>query len=228
MTHVAGLDLAAGRGRTALAVLETERATSEPPHLAAIAPSLGTDAEIVAALASQQPVVLALDAPLSLPGRVAAALGLPAVVEGASIAGASPYTRAAERDPIWRTIGVRPLPVSFLGGLTFRALALLPLLRAALPETAIVETFPSGTLAALGIRAPASAGRRPAKTTPQARAVVQEGLRAHIRGLPDPGSDLLDADTLDALACALTAAAFLCGAYRTAGHAREGQIILPA
>lgn len=227
MTHVAGLDLAAGHGRTALAVLETVGTAAAPPRLVAVLSSLVTDAEIVAALAVQRPVVIAIDAPLSLPARVAAALGLP-IPEGALDSEASPYTRAAERDPIWRTLGVRPLPVSFLGGLTFHALALLPLLRSALPETAIVEAFPSGTLAALGIRASAAGGRRPAKTTPQARAVVQAELRTHISGLPDPGSDLLDADTLDALACALTAAAYLRGAYRSAGAAHEGQIILPA
>ncbi|HEX6800300.1 MAG TPA: DUF429 domain-containing protein [Ktedonobacterales bacterium] len=225
MTHVAGLDLAAGRGHTALAMLEIGGNADAPPCLDAVLPSLATDAEIVAALALQQPEVLAIDAPLSLPARVAAALGLTA--DDTLNPEASPYTRAAERDPVWRALGVRPLPVSFLGGLTFRALALLPLLRAALPETAIVETFPSGTLAALGIRASAAGGRRPAKTTPQARAIVQAGLRTHISGLPDPAAELLDADTLDALACALTAVAFLRGAYRTAGDAHEGQIILP-
>lgn len=226
MTRVAGLDLAAGRGRTALAVLETSAAIDGPPRLVAISPSLVADSQIVAAIVTEQPAALAIDAPLSLPARVAAALRLP-VAESAALADASPYTRAAERDPIWRALGVRPLPVSFLGGLTFRALTLWPLLRAALPDAAIVEAFPSGTFAALGIRAPNSEGRRPSKSTPQARASVQAGLRAHIGDMPDPASELLDADTLDALACALTAAAFLRGAYRSAGDAAEGQIVLP-
>lgn len=226
MTHVAGLDLAAGRGHTALATLDLAGGKLESPRLVAISSPLVTDADIVAALAAQQPAVLAIDAPLSLPAPVAAALGLLATDEALD-AGTGPYTRAAERDPVWRTLGVRPLPVSFLGGLTFRALALLPLLRATLPETSIVETFPSGVLASLGVRVPPREGRRQAKTTPQARAGVQAGLHARIHGLPDPATDLLDADSLDALACALAAAAFLRDNYRAAGDRHEGQIVLP-
>ena len=228
--HVAGLDLAAGRGHTALAFVELERGVGLPRwrHAAHDGP-LVVDADIIAALAAEQPLVLAIDAPLSLPGRVAAALGLPSAAHvDPSNAASSPYTRAAERDPVWRTLGVRPLPVSFLGGLTFRALALLPLLRAALPGTTIIEAFPSGALAALGVRPAAHEGPRAAKTTPRGRAAVQSGLRDHIRNVPNPASALLDADTLDALACALTAAAYARGRYRYAGDPREGQIILPA
>lgn len=229
MTRVAGLDLAAGRGRTALAVLKLEGEGEIPVWSRTESLPLVSDIEIVAALAIHQPTLLAIDAPLSLPARVAAALGLPGADDPGDTE-ASPYTRAAERDPVWRALGVRPLPVSFLGGLTFRALTLLPLLHAALPHTTIIEAFPTGALAALGIRLPTSASkdRRGAKTTPHARAGVQEGLHPHIHGLPDPATELLDADTLDALACALTAAAFLRGTYRCAGDAHEGQIVLPA
>jgi predicted nuclease with RNAse H fold len=78
VARVAGLDLAAGRGRSALAVVEVERGDEAPSwRRMAEASPLVTDAEIVAALAQQQPVVLAIDAPLSLPERVANALGIP-------------------------------------------------------------------------------------------------------------------------------------------------------
>lgn len=228
--RVAGLDLAAGRGRTALTAVEWARADIVPTWQRTIDPPpvVVTDADIVATLMAQPPAVLAIDAPLSLPARVTAALGIATAAEADPVnADSSSYTRAAERDPIWREFGVRPLPVSFLGGLTFRALALLPLLRAALPHTTIIEAFPSGALAALGVRPSTREGSRAAKTAPRVRAWVQAGLRAHLRGVPDPADELLDADTLDALACALTAVAFARGTYRCAGDPREGQIILP-
>ncbi len=229
-TLVAGLDLAAGRGRTALTVVELRHAIDRPCwQRATDSPALITDSDIVAALSARQPAVLAIDAPLSLPASVAAALGLPdASNMGPPHPDMSPYTRAAERDPIWRTLGVRPLPVSFLGGLTFRALTLLPLLHAALPNMSIIEVFPTGTFAALGIRSPRVEGIRTGKTTARTRAAVQDALRGHLCGLPDPATEPLDADTLDALACALAAAAYLRGSYHAAGDPREGQIILPA
>src|SRR5262249_35032346 len=124
---------------------------------------------------------------------------------------ASPYTRAAERDPLWGRLGLHPLPVSFLGGLTFRAIALLPRLRACLPDAAIIEVFPSATLRLLRIRPPEPGARRAAKTTPGARAATQEGLRAHLAGLLPSEVELLGADLLDALAVALTAALHLRG-----------------
>src|SRR5262245_36863746 len=157
MPAVVGIDLAAGRGVTAVAVLDDVEVAGDarPRFDLARHQAVQTDEEVVQATVSAQPVVVAIDAPLSLPTAVVAALQ-------ASLHSAqarcvrpadeqSPYTRAAERDPLWGRIGLRPLPVSFLGGLTFRALTLLPQLRARLPHAAIIEVFPSATLRVLGI-----------------------------------------------------------------------------
>src|SRR5262249_46280788 len=155
-------------------------------------------------------VVVAIDAPLTLPAVVAAALRAsphdalaehPPLMEERS-----PYTRAAEREPFWGRLGLRPLPVSFLGGLTFRAIALLPQLPARPPHTAIIELFPSATPPLLGTPPPEPGGaRRAAKTSSTARAATQAGLCIHIACLPHPDANLLGADLLDALAAALTA-----------------------
>lgn len=230
MTRVAGLDLAAGRGRSALAELELDPTSGRPSYVAHEHP-LASDAEIVEAVRALGPAVLAIDAPLSLPAAVATALGVPGSPQPSALPDdASPYLRAAGRDPIWRRLGVRPLPVSFLGGLTFRAIVLLPRLRAALAEATVIEAFPAGALAALGISRQGTderVGTRRAKTTAEARTAVQRGLARYITGLPEPSPVALDADQLDALACALTAAAYLRGAYEVAGDATEGQIVIP-
>lgn len=214
---VTGIDLAAGRGVTGLAALAVD------PLGASRAVPLthpNTDDEIVAEALRLRPAVIALDAPLTLPGPVAAALaGAPWV------GGGSPYTRAAERDPLWRALGVRPLPVSFLGGLTFRAIALAARLRAALPETAVIEVFPTATLRALGART--AGDGRGAKTSAEARRATHEALARWVCGLPAMAGDgPLDADALDAVAAALTAAAFIRGASRAVGDPAEGCIIL--
>jgi predicted nuclease with RNAse H fold len=229
MPTVVGVDLAAGRGVTAVAALRLREAglpAFEPTEQGVLA----TDAKIVTAVASFCPIVVAIDAPLTLPHAVTAALlgsVPPASAEPVDPLQASPYTRAAERDPLWSRLGVRPLPVSFLGGLTFRAIALLPRLRAALPGAAIVEVFPSATLAALGIARSQPGGPRQRKNTPTARLAVQQALARLIAGLPAPVPEPLGADALDALAAALTAAAYASDEFLLAGDPAEGQIVVP-
>jgi len=218
---VVGVDLAAGRGVTALAGLELAglELAPAPSHLVALAHPV-TDDDILAEVARRRPAVIALDAPLTLPGPVAAALA------GAPWSGHdSPYTRAAERDPIWRTLGARPLPVSFLGGLTFRAIPLAARLRAALPDATVIEVFPTATLQALGVRH--TGDGRGAKTSVEARRATHVALSVWVTGLPAlEDGDPLDADALDAVAAALTAAAFARGAYVAVGDAAEGCIIV--
>ncbi len=214
---VVGIDLAAGRGVTTLVGLALDE--SGPPRVVALEHPLTDDAILMETL-RLRPEVIALDAPLTLPGPVTSALA------GARWSGHdSPYTRAAERDPIWRTLGARPLPVSFLGGLTFRAIPLAARLRAALPDATVIEVFPTATLRTLG--APAvSAGRR-AKTTAVARRAAHTTLGAWVAGLPPIGEEeCLDADTLDAVAAALTAAAFARGVSVAVGNPAEGCIIV--
>lgn len=227
---VAGIDLAAGRGKTELAVLRVGSGTGPPLFHAGDHVAVSTDEEIVDRIARSAPTVVAIDAPLSLPLAVAAALhGTTADRSGARSA-SSPYTRAAERSPLWREVGCRPLPVSFLGGLTFRAISLLPALRAAAPAARIIEVFPTASLRRFGIAAGEGnppARKRPAKTTPTSRQFVQDGLSRWIEGLPSPHSALLGSDLLDALAAALTAVLYEQGAYEAVGDADEGQIILP-
>lgn len=190
-----------------------------PPHLESLSyPS--SDDQITAETLRLRPAVIAIDAPLTLPGPVAAAL------VGAEWGGhPSPYTRAAERDPHWRALGVRPLPVSFLGGLTFRAIPLAARLRAALPETALIEVFPNASLRSLGIR-PAGEGRA-GKATIAARRETQAGLGAWVGGLPAASAEAepLSADALDAVVAALTALAYMRRLTLTAGDPTEGCII---
>lgn len=214
---VVGVDLAAGRGVTALAALALEPAGA--PRLAELTYP-ATDGDILSDALRLRPLVIALDAPLTLPGPVSAALA------GAPWSGhESPYTRAAERDPIWRELGARPLPVSFLGGLTFRAIPLAARLRAALPDTTLIEVFPTATLRALGARALGDG--RGAKTSVAGRRVAHAALSRWVAGLPQAEeSDALDADALDSVAAALTAAAFARGASLAVGDPAEGCIIV--
>ena len=215
---VVGIDLAAGRGVTALAALAVE--PGGPARLETLTYPK-TDDEITADALRLRPAVIAIDAPLTLPGPVAAALA------GAAWTGdPSPYTRAAERDPGWRALGVRPFPVSFLGGLTFRAIPLVARLRAALAGSQIIEVFPTASLRALGIESVAQG--RLSKASLAARRQTQAGLAAWVGGLPALEGEgvCLDADMLDAIAAALTAAAHARGLTRAAGDPTEGCIII--
>lgn len=244
MPPVLGIDLAAGRGITEVVVLRVDDGSHHPIFDAASHRQVATDDEIVAAVAAAHPAVLAIDAPLTLPRAVMRGLSSQMAPNrdadeqqraerntempvSADAGDNSPYTRAAERDLIWSTLGIRPLPVSFLGGLTFRAISLLPRLRTAAPEATIVEVFPSATLRRLDITQPA-AGTKAAKTTEASRRIAQRGMREHIVGLAEPDVELYGADLLDALAAALTGVAYLRGAYCVVGDIEEGAIILPA
>lgn len=224
MTMVVGIDLAAGRGTTELVALRCPNTRERPRYLSHLRQRTVTDVDIAAAVAAARPAVIAIDAPLSLPTGVMAALQAAAAM---SSAGGSPYTRAAERDSVWSTLGVRPLPVSFLGGLTFRAIMLVPRLRAAWPGAAIIEVFPTATFAALGLRLPRGRESRPRKTSVAARRATARGLARYIVGMEDPERELASADELDALAAALTAVRYLEGAFVAVGDASEGQIVLP-
>ena len=229
---VAGVDLAAGRGATELAVLAIDDAAARPRFDARDHVTVSTDEEIIGVIAGVSPAVVAIDAPLTLPRSVAAALGVGnRDNEGALVSpSTSPYTRAAERSPLWKELGVRPLPVSFLGGLTFRAIALLPALRAAAPAAAIIECFPTATLRQLGVTTCAPVAPREAriaKTSAAARTAAQRTLARWINGIPNPEAAMLSADLLDALAAALTAAVYASGDYLAAGDVDEGQIIVP-
>jgi len=242
----AGIDLAAGRGTTEVALLELDGEQVVPlfrreAHRAAV-----TDQEIAAVLVEARPEIIAIDAPLSLPASVAAAVrfepstasahgehdAAPSVGAYAerplAPADTSPYTRRAERDTIWSTLGVRPLPVSFLGGLTFRAMVLVTHLRATLPDCVIIEVFPTATLRMLGVHPLQSGAKRQVKTSEAARVATQEGLIRYIAGIPASRDELLGADLLDALAAALTGVAYFRGEYVAVGDADEGQIVLPS
>lgn len=225
---VVGVDLAAGRGITAIATLQLSTVGSGAPasltlcHLTHAA----DDDAILAEVARARPSHIGLDAPLTLPAPIAAAVR----GEYAPTA-ASPYTRAAERDPIWSRLGVRPFPVSFLGGLTFRAIPLAARLRAEHSTSQLLEVFPSAALAVLGLCAPRlSSQPRQKKATPDRRIATHTALARYITGLalPSPSTPALDADSLDALAAALTAAAAALGATHAIGESSEGCITLPA
>jgi predicted nuclease with RNAse H fold len=226
MYLVAGLDLAAGRGVSELAFLRVENGARPAFDPAGHAPVVSDD-EIVGELARRLPRVLAIDAPLSLPRAVMSALTPALPGEAGEASNLSPYTRAAERDPIWSALGVRPFPVSFLGGITFRALVLVARLRAVLPGTPIIETFPTAVFRALDMTGPANATRRAPKQSIEARTALQTRLQAFVNGVPTPDQVLLGVDLLDALGAALAALAFDAGAFVAVGNEHEGQIILP-
>lgn len=240
MPAVVGIDLAAGRGVTAVATLMVEDGSRRPVFYVERHQLVTTDEAITSVVASMAPAVVAIDAPLTLPRAVMQGLAIPRGFHGpayrqkdslhtARLDGESPYTRAAERDPIWSALGIRPLPVSFLGGLTFHAISLLPRLRVSAPGAAIIEVFPTATFQRLGITRPMQGAqrRRAAKTTEWSRRSIQLGLQKHIAGVPSPNDQLYDTDTLDALAAALTGVAYLTGMYEIAGDEAEGAIILP-
>lgn len=248
---MAGLDLAAGRGTTALALLAL--ASGGRPRLMGMPRLAATDDDILTVLYESGASIVAVDAPLTLPMAVMTALrseqGEPS--SDAALLG-SPYTRAAERDAVWSEVGVRPLPVSFLGGLTLRALVLRARMREQLPNLRVVETFPSAVLRILHIRErrdPRAAAQasstislatsqnprqeRARKTALPTRLATQRGLTRWIDGLPVPAEahgaedEVLGADALDALAAALTAVAVAEDTGRLVGTAEEGQIVLP-
>lgn len=224
MVVCAGIDLAAGRGVTAVAPL---RVTTQPATPALVREgwcAVADDDALVALLTSYQPVVAAIDAPLSLPAPVSAALTERRAMPG------SPYTRAAERDPLWSRLGVRPLPVSFLGGLTFRALVLRERLRQALPEMVVVETFPSAVHALLDPQRarPTPPRERPRRGSPDDRRAVLRALSDWVRGLPMEGESVPNMDMLDAVGAGLAAIAVWRGVYCAIGDPAEGQIVLPA
>lgn len=221
MTRVAGIDLAAGRGISEVALLEVADASGALAFDLARHQRVTTDDEIVAVLAAAHPQVIAVDAPLSLPRAVQAALA------GETEADESPYTRAAERDRLWSALGVRPLPVSFLGGLTFRAVVLASRLRVAVPDAELLETFPTGVFRALQL-VPRSREGRSRKTTPEARRALQVAVARGVSGVPSPATVLLEADLLDALGAALAAVYHLLGQTVTLGNVSEGTIVLPA
>jgi predicted nuclease with RNAse H fold len=229
---VAGIGLAAGRGTTEVALLELVDGEELPVFRPEARRAVASDDEILAALANARPEVIAIDAPLSLPAVVAAAVrhdvgSVGAFAERPPAPSGSPYTRQAERDPIWRELGLRPLPVSFLGGLTFRALVLAPKLRALAPESVVIEVFPTATLRVLGIRPRVEGRKREAKTGVIARMATQHGLARYIHGLW-PDGEPLGADLLDALAAALTAVAYSRGLSQAFSDAGERRIVLPS
>lgn len=187
---------------------------------------MADDEAIIAEVARVAPTVVGIDAPLSLPMAVASALRGSAPPHESS-----PYTRAAERDPLWSQLGVRPFPVSFLGGLTFRAIPLAARLRARHPASRVIEVFPSATLAALGLASPAPRNQpHLRKTAPARRRATQRTLAQFIAGLNPATADEqpLDADHLDAVLAALTCAAATLGATHALGDPAEGCIILPS
>ncbi len=178
-----------------------------------------TDGDILAETVRLAPAVIALDAPLTLPGAVAAALA------GAPWSGHdSPYTRAAERDPIWRMLGARPLPVSFLGGIDVSRDSAGGASARGIARCDTDRGVPDSDAAGVGAR---SAGDGlGAKTVVDARRATQSTLAAWVAGLPSVEAGPLDADALDAVAAALTAASFVDGAGAAVGNPTEGCIIV--
>jgi len=228
VTVFAGIDLAAGAGTTALATITTDAGKAvvdiqwdewQGSHdvLPVIAEA------IIAAKAD----VIAIDAPLTLPGPVQRALKNAPISHNDLLS--SPYTRAAERDGIWKKLQLRPLPVSLLAGLTLRAIVLTAYLHQQLPDIPIIEVFPTGSLAVWGMRPPRVRGVKGLpKQHELSRAMVQLALRQRFLPLlPSEEVTLLSADVLDALVAALTGLEYNQNRFQLIGSPDEGQIVLP-
>src|SRR5579884_584284 len=71
---IAGIDLAAGRGTTEVAVVEMAEDDALPRYRPHQPQKTITDDDILAVVAEAHPVVVAIDAPLSLPASVASSV----------------------------------------------------------------------------------------------------------------------------------------------------------
>lgn len=193
--RVVGLDLAGSpRRTTGFCLLVGPRRTTTHP--------LGSDEEILAALADARPELVSIDAPLSLPfGRVSLEVAGP------------PHFRACDRE--LRRLGIPffPLTLGPMRLLTARGMAL----RARLERdgTRVIESYPGGAQDLLGIP------RKQAGTEKLRRALLREGFTGSVeqRGLTH--------DELDSVFCAWVGRLWLEGSALEIGDPREGTIVLP-
>lgn len=191
----AGLDLAGvPHRRTGFCLLG--------PGLATETRVLGGDEEIVAAVRSARPGIVAVDAPLSLP-RGRRSLEVPG----------PPHLRACDRSLL--DLGIRFFPVTLgpMRLLTRRGIDLAGRLRQ--DGYSVIEAYPGGAQDVLGIP------RKGAGPERLRTALVRFGFTGAVerRGITH--------DELDAVLCAYTGREHLAGRSLVLGDPTEGLLILP-
>jgi uncharacterized protein len=192
---VIGLDLAGSPGRrTGFCRLGPGLATRTAP--------LAGDAEILDAVRSSRPSIVAIDAPLSLPaGRLS--LDIPG----------PPHLRQCDRE--LQKLGIRFFPVTLgpMRMLTARGIALARRFRA--DGFTVIEAYPGGAQDVLGIP------RKGAGVETLRRALVRFGFRGDVE------RRAITHDELDAVVCAYTGREHLAGRSLVLGDPAEGELVLP-
>jgi len=160
-----------------------------------------SDSEILREACFFKPVVIAIDAPLSLPkGR------------GSLEVKSNIHLRECDRELLRRKIKFFPITLGPMRLLTSRGIRLKKALESL--GFRVIEVYPGGAQDVLGI---------PRKTSGVNR--LREGLaRLKIRGMGGSQSH----HELDAITAALVAKMFYEGDYEAYGDPEEGQIIMPA
>jgi len=205
---VIGLDLTASPEKaTAYAVLTKE--------MDIVAQGLVTDdEEIIVSAEEQRPVLVAIDAPLSLP------LGLCCLEESCTCRPVSSRKgRQCERELSALGIGCYyTTKRSIIKGMVYRAIGLKEKLE--VRDFAVIEVYPYASKVCLF-------GRLPRKTTVAGRQALQERLRRLIPAIPSPQESLLPHDALDALLAAYTGVLYIKGQTEALGDPSEGLLHIP-
>jgi uncharacterized protein len=163
---------------------------------------LADDEEIVRAVESVRPAIVAIDAPLALP-RGRRSLEIPG----------PPHLRTCDRELI--ELGIRFFPVTLgpMRLLTARGIGLAGRLRTL--GFTVIEAYPGGAQDVLGLPRKGDGVER------LRRAMVRFGFRGDVER---PG---LTHDELDAIACAYTGREHLAGRSLVLGTPDEAELVLP-
>jgi len=161
---------------------------------------LNTDAEIISRVSRSNPVVVAIDAPLSLPrGRVSLEVR------------SSIHLRDCDRELLRRGIRFFPVTLGPMRSLTERGIRLRKMLESS--GFKVIEVYPGGAQDILGIPRKSSGVEQ-----------LRKGLtRLGIKGLEEVETH----HELDAVTAALVAKMFYEGDYEAYGDPGEGLIVMP-
>jgi predicted nuclease with RNAse H fold len=203
-----GMDLTTSpKKKTACAVLDAELRLQDRVLL-------GGDEDIVAFVEAHRPVLVAIDAPLSLPP------GLCCLEETCSCQPVSLRKgRQCERELSALGIGCYyTTKRSIIKGMVYRGIRL----KADLERRghSVIEIYPYASKLRLF-------GPLPRKTTVKGRQVLQKGLQRLIPSVPSPQEDLLSHDALDALLAAYTGFLYDCDRTEALGDPSEGLLHIP-
>lgn len=193
--RVAGIDLAGAPHRpTGYSLMAGPRRIT--------AQVLGEDASVLGAVSADNPDLVVIDAPLSLPrGRK--------TIEDRD----GPHLRECDRELIRMRIPFFPLTLGPMRMLTVRGMTIAQ--RLSRRGYRVLEGYPGGSQDLLGLP------RKQAGTGPLQRALVRRGLHGVLR------ERSLTHDELDAVTIAWAGRLFLQGHGRLIGDPTEGQMLLP-